>query len=107
MSFSGGSHVTDNDDELSAVTLTFSGGPSGAKRVKWDDGKIFLVKFKTVLIACVRGGEGGGGGLEWVTIVLNACQYSCRIIVRFYLQCLQSGNIQFVNILSFVNLYST
>jgi hypothetical protein len=29
--FSGGSHVTDNDDKLSAVTLTFSGGPSGAK----------------------------------------------------------------------------
>jgi hypothetical protein len=31
LSFSGGSHVTDNDDELSAVTLTFSGGPFGAK----------------------------------------------------------------------------
>jgi hypothetical protein len=31
LSFLGGSHVTDIDDELSAVTLTFSGGPSGAK----------------------------------------------------------------------------
>jgi hypothetical protein len=31
LTFLGGSHVTDNDDELSAVTVTFSGGPSGAK----------------------------------------------------------------------------
>jgi hypothetical protein len=31
LSFSGGSHLTDNDDELSAVTVTFSGGSSGAK----------------------------------------------------------------------------
>jgi hypothetical protein len=29
--FSGSFHVTDNEDELSAVTWTFSGGPSGAK----------------------------------------------------------------------------
>jgi hypothetical protein len=31
LSFSGGFHVTDNDDELSAVTVTFNGGSSGAK----------------------------------------------------------------------------
>jgi hypothetical protein len=31
LSFSGSSHVTDNEDELSAVTWTFSGGPEGAK----------------------------------------------------------------------------
>jgi hypothetical protein len=31
LSLSGGFHVTDNDDELSAVTVIFNGGPSGAK----------------------------------------------------------------------------
>jgi hypothetical protein len=37
LSFSGGSHVTDNDDEFCAITVTFSGGPSGAKsQMRWD-----------------------------------------------------------------------
>ena len=31
LSSSGGSHLADNADELSAVIVTFSGGPSGAK----------------------------------------------------------------------------
>ena len=33
--------MTDNDAELSAVTLTFSGGPSGAEKL--NHGKFFMV----------------------------------------------------------------
>jgi hypothetical protein len=44
LSFSGGSHVTDNDDEFCAITVTFSGGPSGAENwMRWY-GKLFLIK---------------------------------------------------------------
>ena len=49
-SFSGGSHVTDNDDELSAVTITFSGGPSGANA---EYGKLFIIRC--CLLFCMMG----------------------------------------------------
>jgi hypothetical protein len=44
LTFSGGSHVTDNDDEPSVVTVTFSGGHSGAKIQMRYYGKLFLIK---------------------------------------------------------------
>ena len=53
LSFSGGSHVTDNDDELSAVTLTFSGGPSGTEI---EYGKLFIVR--SCLFFCMMGDNG-------------------------------------------------